>query len=49
MIQEIVDHPGWSSGNAIAIIVTGTGTRTAESFDGKAHAAPLLHGLYQAP
>jgi hypothetical protein len=49
VIQEIVDRPGWSSGNALAILVTGTGTRTAESFDRNPSAAPLLHVLYQAP
>ena len=27
--QEIVSRPGWSSGNAIAIILSGAGTRTA--------------------
>ena len=43
IIQEIVDRPGWSSGNALVIIITGTGTRTAESYDGNAGAAPLLH------
>ncbi|MEM7065778.1 MAG: DUF11 domain-containing protein, partial [Cyanobacteria bacterium P01_B01_bin.77] len=43
IIQEIVDRPGWSSGNAIATIITGTGERTAESFNGLSAAAPLLH------
>ncbi len=46
VIQEIVNRPGWSSGNSLAIIVTGTGSRTAESFDGAASAAPLLHVEY---
>ena len=49
VIQEIVDRPGWSTGNSLAILVTGTGTRTAESFDRTPSAAPLLHVLYQAP
>ena len=43
IIQEILDRPGWSSGNALVNIITGTGTRTAESYDGDAGAAPLLH------
>jgi len=43
VIQEIVSRPGWSPGNSIAIIVTGTGERTAESFEGDAPGAPLLH------
>ena len=46
VIQEIIDQGGWVSGNALAIIVTGTGTRTAEAFDGVASAAPLLHIEY---
>jgi hypothetical protein len=43
IIQEIVNRPGWISGNDIVIIFTGTGTRTAESYDGSSAAAPLLH------
>ncbi|HZD78996.1 MAG TPA: hypothetical protein VE646_02995 [Actinomycetota bacterium] len=44
VLQEIVDRPGWASGNALALIVTGTGTRTAEAFDGTA--IPILHVEY---
>jgi hypothetical protein len=47
VIQQIVDRPGWVSGNALAVIVTGTGWRVAESFDGLPAAAPLLHVEYQ--
>ena len=43
VLQEVVGRPGWASGNAVAFILTGTGHRTAESFEGKAAAAPLLH------
>lgn len=43
VIQEIVNRPGWASGNALAIIVTGTGHRTARSYDGRAAGAALLH------
>ena len=43
VLQEIVDRPGWSSGNALVIIATGTGSRVAESYDGDSEAAPLLH------
>ena len=42
VIQEIVDRPGWSSGNSLVIIAGGTGTRTAESYDGSSSQAPLL-------
>ncbi|MGH7731273.1 MAG: PKD domain-containing protein, partial [Candidatus Eiseniibacteriota bacterium] len=43
VIQEVVNRPGWASGNALAIIITGTGHRTARSFDGLAAGAALLH------
>jgi hypothetical protein len=47
IVQEIVNRPGWASGNAIAIIVTGTGRRTAESRNGTY--APILHLEFQTP
>jgi len=43
VIQEIVSRAGWSSGNALAIIITGNGERVAESYDGDPAGAPLLH------
>ncbi len=43
VIQEIVNRSGWSSGNSLAILITGTGQRTAESYNGVANGAPLLH------
>jgi hypothetical protein len=50
IIQEIVDQDGWVSGNSLVLILEqgysryiSTGVRCAESFDGKAEAAPLLH------
>jgi hypothetical protein len=43
VIQEIVDRPGWVSGNSLALIITGSGENTAESFDGEPEAAALLH------
>lgn len=42
VIQEIVNRPGWSSGNSLAIIINGGGTRTAAAFDGKPDGAPKL-------
>jgi PKD repeat protein len=48
VIQEIVSRTGWASGNAIAILVNGTGHRTAWAYDGSAAAAPLLHVEYTA-
>lgn len=46
VVQEIVVRPGWTSGNALALIVTGTGKRVAEAHDGLPSAAPLLHVEY---
>jgi hypothetical protein len=46
IIQEIVNRPGWAGGNSLVIIITGTGHRTARSYDGEAAGAPLLHMEY---
>jgi hypothetical protein len=46
IVQEIVDRPGWSSGNALAFLFTGTGGRVAEAFDSNPNAAPLLWVRY---
>jgi hypothetical protein len=43
VIQEVVNRPGWRSGNALVMIFAGgAGRREAESFDGNATRAPLL-------
>jgi len=34
VVQEIINRGDWASGNAMIFIITGTGRRTAESFDG---------------
>ncbi len=47
VIQEVINRPGWTSGNVLALIITGTGERTAESYEGDAAGAPLLHVSYQ--
>jgi hypothetical protein len=44
IVTEIVGRTDWASGNALALLITGTGRRTAESFDGTA--APVLHLEY---
>ncbi|HUR46359.1 MAG TPA: glycosyl hydrolase, partial [Candidatus Saccharimonadales bacterium] len=33
LVQEVVSRPGWASGNALVFFLSGTGHRTAESFD----------------
>jgi hypothetical protein len=46
VIQEIVNRPGWTSSNSLVIVITGTGKRTAESYNGVASGAALLHVEY---
>jgi hypothetical protein len=46
VIGEVVGQPGWTSGNALAIIVTGTGKRVAVAWDLNPAVAPLLHVEY---
>jgi hypothetical protein len=46
VIQEIVSRPGWVSGNSLVIIITGTGKRVAEAYEGSSAGAPLLHVEY---
>jgi hypothetical protein len=43
VIQEVVDRPGWASGNSFVLVINGTGKRVAESYNGVPAAAPLLH------
>jgi hypothetical protein len=47
LVQEVVNRPGWASGNALALIVNGTGHRTAVAFDGGATKAATLHIDYR--
>ncbi|MEK6752903.1 MAG: hypothetical protein AABZ00_11640 [Chloroflexota bacterium] len=46
IIQEIVNRSGWNSGNALAILMTGTGKRVAVAYEGGANSAPRLHVEY---
>ena len=43
IVQEIVNRAGWVSSNSLALIITGTGLRDAESFEANAAAAAVLH------
>jgi hypothetical protein len=47
VVQEVVKRPGWAPGNALTVIINGTGSRTAESFEGGA--PPVLRVKYVAP
>ena len=42
LLQQIVDRAGWSSGNAVAFLLTGEGVRNAFSYDGGATSAAKL-------
>jgi hypothetical protein len=46
IISEIINGGGWSSGNALALVVTGSGERVAESANGQPGGAPILHINY---
>jgi len=49
IIEEVINRPGWASGNDLVIIVNGSGQRIAEAYDGEPAAAPLLHVEYTSP
>ena len=46
VIQEVVNRPGWASGGAMAIIVSGSGHRAARSYETLPAGAALLHIEY---
>lgn len=46
VIQAIVDRPGWVINNSQVLVISGSGTRTAVSYDDIPEAAPLLHVEY---
>src|SRR5919108_5969941 len=49
IVQEIVSRSGWRAGTNMALVVTGSGTRTAEAFESGGATAPLLHIEYVLP
>ncbi len=48
IIAEIVARPGWTPGNALVLIASGTGERTAISYDKDPSSAARLHVEYLA-
>ncbi len=47
LIQEVVAQPDWQEGNAVVLIISGSGERDAASYDGGARQyAPMLHIEY---
>jgi 2',3'-cyclic-nucleotide 2'-phosphodiesterase (5'-nucleotidase family) len=49
LVQAIVDRDGWAAGNAMVFTIEGTGTRTAESFEGDSEAVATLVVEVPAP
>ncbi|GAB62916.1 conserved hypothetical protein [Candidatus Jettenia caeni] len=52
IVQEIINQPDWAANNAMVFIITGTGKRVAESYEGAAEhddlsKAPQLYVEYQ--
>ena len=41
-VQQVIDREGWSSGNALAFMITGQGEREVTTFDADPDAAPKL-------
>ncbi len=42
VVQSIISLQDWEAGNALSFVLTGSGSRIAESYDGDASAAPQL-------
>lgn len=49
LVQEVVSRPGWSAGNAIVFLITGTGHRTADSADKAGGSPARLTLAYTTP
>lgn len=49
MVQELVDRSDWLADNSMVFVVSGSGSRIAESADGEPANAPLLHVEYTPP
>ncbi|HEX6810456.1 MAG TPA: hypothetical protein VF384_02430 [Planctomycetota bacterium] len=49
IVQEITSRPGWNAGNAMVFAITGTGTRTATSYNKNRQRAPKLIVTYYLP
>jgi len=49
LVQELVDAPGWTSGQSLVFLVTGTGARVATAYDGNPTASTGLHIEWVGP
>jgi len=46
IVQELVNRLGWSQASALSLIITGTGERTAEAYNGSSSSAPIIYVTY---
>jgi hypothetical protein len=49
VVQEVVGRGGWKAGNALSLLVSGSGERTALAYDGSPRAAAVLYVEYTIP
>ncbi len=49
VVQEVIDRGDWQPDNSLAFIISGTGTRVAESWDGDPASAAVLHVEFSPP
>ncbi|MBN1675324.1 MAG: right-handed parallel beta-helix repeat-containing protein [Kiritimatiellae bacterium] len=47
IVQEIVDRPGWQRGNALVLLIRGSGRRVAVSYDGNRARSATLQITYR--
>ena len=40
LVQAVINRPGWTSGNALAVIVSGSGARVAKAYEGSVGGGP---------
>lgn len=46
IVEEVISKTDWNSGNAMAFILTGSGKRVSEAYDGQPSGAPQLYIEY---
>lgn len=47
IVQEVIDQDGWQLGSALTVLISGTGKRVVEAWDGESAAAPILFVEYK--
>jgi PKD repeat protein len=48
LVQSVVDRGGWAQGNSVGFVISASGGRIAEAWDGEPASAPLLHVTWDA-